>query len=355
MRKSGHKNDRAVAFWLWTGAGLVLLMVAIGGITRLTGSGLSMTDWNLLLGAVPPTGHESWMEVFNRYKQFPEYQQVNAGMTLAEFKKIYFWEYLHRVTGRFIGIVFVGPFLWFWYRGYFNRTQLKKLLGLFLLGAAQGGMGWFMVKSGLVDVPYVSHYRLAAHLVLAFLLFGFCVWLALDLQRADANKTTVRASNTDGLFGWMYGIGALLVLQVVWGALVAGLKAGYIYNSFPLMNGMVLPGTVWSLEPLILNFVENPALVQWSHRILGTLLAGMVILFWVRVVAENRDRPILLRLTVLVVFVLLQYLLGVFTLVYNVPLALAVAHQVMALLVFGAWIVLLHHLKQGTKIRHETS
>lgn len=346
MQQAECKNYRAVAYWLWAGAGLVLLMVAIGGITRLTGSGLSMTDWNLLLGAVPPTDHASWMEIFNQYKQFPEYQHVNAGMTLSEFKQIYFWEYLHRLVARFIGLAFIGPFLWFWYRGYFNRLQLKKLSLLFALGAAQGAMGWIMVKSGLVDVPYVSHYRLAMHLTLAFLLFGFCVWLALDFQGVHRKPTVVRESNTGGLFGWMYGIATVLILQIVWGAFVAGLKAGHIYNSFPLMNESIMPRNALALEPMILNFVENPGLVQWSHRILGTLLAGTAIIFWLRLLVDNVNHETLYRAFGLVLLVVAQYLLGVFTLVYNVPIVLAVTHQVTALLVWGAWIVLLHHLKR---------
>ncbi|MDX1638134.1 MAG: COX15/CtaA family protein [Balneolaceae bacterium] len=338
-------KNRAVEIWLWSGAGLILLMVAIGGITRLTGSGLSMTDWNLLLGAIPPTDHAEWMKVFDRYKQFPEYQQLNTGMSLAEFKKIFFWEYLHRMIGRVIGLVFIVPFGWFWYRGYVSHSQLKKLFILFLLGASQGLMGWIMVKSGLVDVPYVSHYRLAAHLLLAFLLFGFCVWLALDWRRQNEDSPLPPASNGREMT-WLHGIGILLILQVIWGAFVAGLNAGFIYNSFPLMNGSVMPVGAWVLEPLMLNFVENPGLVQWIHRVLGTVLGLAVLAYWMFALQSATDRKTQYHAFGLMMLVLLQYLLGVFTLIEQVPVVLGVLHQIMALLIWGAWIMLYHHKRE---------
>ena len=345
MEKAGRTAPNAVSIWLWSGAGLILLMLVIGGITRLTGSGLSITDWNLLLGVFPPADHDAWLEAFNRYKQFPEYRQLNAGMTLSEFKSIYFWEYLHRLTGRLIGIAFLAPFLWFWYRGYFNRSQIRKLSALFLLGAVQGAMGWIMVKSGLADLPYVSHYRLAAHLLLGFLLFGFCVWLALEW--GEAGKTGLRAVEEErarseaGSRKWLYAIAALLLLQVVWGAFVAGLKAGYIYNSFPLMNGRFMPVHAGALEPLLVNLVDNPGLVQWMHRILGTVLTLAVIAFWMRIVwrpsAGKMSQSVV---HLLLGLVLLQYGLGVATLLYRVPVLFGITHQLLALIIFGTWVVL---------------
>lgn len=347
MQTAAGNNRRAVSIWLWTGAGLIFLMLIIGGITRLTGSGLSMTDWNLLLGAVPPIDHASWKELFSQYKQFPEYQQLNAGMTLAEFKNIFFWEYLHRLTGRLIGLVFLVPFLWFWYRGYFDKVQVRRLSLLFLLGAAQGAMGWIMVKSGLSDNPYVSHYRLAMHLILAFLLFGYCIWLALDRGGDSGQGRQKGYTGTEGLgFNlWMYGFAAVLLLQVVWGALVAGLKAGYIYNTFPLMNGGFLPGNAWAMDPLLLNLVENPGLVQWSHRILGTLLLVAAFIFWFRMRTRVSGTSSRYALLTFVSLIAAQYLLGIFTLVYNVPVGLGVAHQAVALLILGAWIFLLYETR----------
>lgn len=349
MPHTANKNQRAVALWLWSGAGLILLMTIIGGITRLTGSGLSMTDWNLVLGIIPPTDSAGWMNAFEQYKQFPEYQQLTSGMTLSEFKEIYSWEYLHRLTGRLTGMVFLVPFLWFWYRGYFDRAQITRLSVLFLLGATQGAMGWVMVKSGLVDLPYVSHYRLALHLVLSFLLFGFCVWLALDLNERRGAKENIREENAAGFFSWMYGIAGVLLLQVVWGAFVAGLKAGYIYNTFPLMNESLMPVNAWAMEPLLLNLFENPGVVQWSHRVIGTVLVLTVILFWIRVATYNIHRAVQYRVFALMVLVFVQFLLGVFTLVTHVPIALAVAHQVMALMIWGSWIELYHRLKRKRK------
>lgn len=339
------KKQHFVKLWLWIGAGLILLMLVIGGITRLTGSGLSMTDWNLLMGAIPPTDHSGWMEAFNQYKQFPEYQQLNTGMELSEFKQIYFWEYFHRLLGRLIGLVFLVPFLWFWNRGYFNKNQLKKLSLLFLLGAIQGGMGWVMVRSGLADIPYVSHYRLAIHLVLAFILFGFCVWLALDIYHRKREKPP-ESVESPRFLAWMYGIAGILFIQIIWGGFVAGLKAGFIYNTFPLMNDKLMPVKAWALEPWLLNLFENPGMVQWSHRIIGTLLVLTVILFWIRVFMRSVNRITLHKTFALLMLVIVQYVLGVFTLVYNVPVALGVFHQLTALLVWGSWVVLYHQLKR---------
>jgi len=354
MQHDVRKHRRSVSIWLWTGAGLILLMLVIGGITRLTGSGLSMTDWNLILGTVPPMDHAEWMDAFSRYKQFPEYRQLNTGMTLAEFKSIYFWEYLHRLTGRLLGLVFLGPFLWFWYRGYFDRDQLKKLSLLFLLGAAQGAIGWIMVKSGLAELPYVSHYRLALHLVTAFLLFGFCVWLALEWGKQQQRPLPVTAG-ARGVSGLLYGIAALIMMQVVWGAFVAGLKAGHIYMSFPLMNGNFMPANAWALEPLLLNLVENPGLVQWVHRILGTMLLMGIFLLWIRTAKKNAAGSVRRAVLALLGLVVAQYALGILTLIYSVPVALGVAHQAVALLIFGAWIVLYRDMRQKNLTRNQTN
>jgi len=348
MISDRNRKKKSVRYWLWTGAGLIFLMLIIGGITRLTGSGLSMTDWNLVMGAIPPLDHSSWIKAFDRYKQFPEYQQLNVGMTLYEFKSIFFWEYLHRLLGRLIGIVFFIPLIWFWWRGYFNRFLKKRMSVLMGLGVLQGAMGWIMVRSGLVDNPHVSHYRLAMHLTLAFLLLGCCVWFALDLKKGH----TIQGSSDKVLLKrWLWVIAAVFFVQITWGAFVAGLHAGKIYNTFPLMNNHWAPVNAWVLKPVILNFLANPGTVQWVHRIVGTLLTLMVILLWIKIQMTDTEPHIKKRGLALLLIVLLQYGVGVFTLLNHVPIALGVIHQAGAVLFWIGWLFLfnpLYHMKTTT-------
>ena len=348
MISDRSKKKKSVRYWLWTGAGLIFLMLIIGGITRLTGSGLSMTDWNLVMGAIPPMDHSSWVKAFARYKQFPEYQQLNVGMTLNEFKSIFFWEYLHRLLGRLIGIVFFVPLIWFWWRGYFDQSLKKKMSVLMGLGVLQGAMGWIMVRSGLVDNPHVSHYRLAMHLTLAFLLLGCCIWFALDLREENTVK---RSSDKLQLKRWLWAIAALFFVQITWGAFVAGLHAGKIYNTFPLMNSHWTPAHAWALKPVILNFLANPGTVQWVHRIVGTLLTLMVILLWIKIQMTDIESQIRKRGLALLIIVLFQYAIGVFTLLNHVPIALGVIHQAGAMLFWIGWLFLfnpLHRMNTGT-------
>lgn len=345
---SGGK--RPVRIWFWTGAVLVFLMLVVGGITRLTQSGLSMVDWRPIMGAVPPMNMAEWQEAFNQYKQYPEYQQLNPDMTLSEFKYIFFWEYIHRMLGRFIGLVFLVPFAWFWFRGRFNRSLKRRSLLLLFLGGGQGVMGWIMVKSGLDEVPYVSHYRLAIHLVLAFAVFACCVWFALDLY--EKRRTWIRSQRVfRSIKRWIIGIGVLLVLQIIWGAYVAGLEAGYMYNSFPTMGGQWIPQQLHSMQPVLVNYVENPTTVQWGHRILGTLLGLAIIHFWIRLVSWNVNRQTILKTTLLLVLVIVQYVLGVITVLYGVPVVIGVLHQAFAMLLWGAWIYLLHHQTRQLRLR----
>lgn len=343
---------RKIAIWLWSGAALIFLMVVIGGITRLTGSGLSMTDWNLIMGSVPPLNEVQWQQAFEQYKQFPEYRLRNTGMSLQGFKAIFFWEYTHRLLGRLIGLVFLVPFLYFWIRGWFTPRLFRRALLLFGLGALQGLMGWIMVKSGLVDVPYVSHYRLAAHLLLAFALIGLCCWYALDLRARDrrrgadfpARAPDISLPGFERLKTWALAVGGLFFLQVLWGAFTAGLDAGYMYNTFPMMNESLLPRDGASMQPFMLNLFENPGTVQFIHRLLGTVLALAVIGLWWKVRREKMGsyfrRPALL----LAVIVVAQYLLGVFTVLLQVPVSLGVAHQAVALLFWIGWLFFYHRL-----------
>lgn len=318
-------------------------MMIVGGITRLTGSGLSMTDWNLIMGALPPMNETEWMSIFERYKQFPQYQQINMEMPLAEFKEIFFWEYLHRLLGRVIGIVFLVPFLIFGIRGYFTPQMLRRALLLFGLGALQGAIDWIMVKSGLVDVPYVSHYRLALHLLLAFLLTGFCIWFALDLKEKRAKK---RSSKIAELKKWISVTALFFFIQITWGAFTAGLHAGYIYNTFPLMNGEWIPQKAWMMQPVIMNLIENPGTVQWVHRIIGTVLGILIIWLWVRTQNADVSPSLKLKAHLLLGLIFTQYLLGVLTLLFYVPIALGIAHQAGAMLVWGTGLIYYHDLKK---------
>jgi cytochrome c oxidase assembly protein subunit 15 len=335
---------RHLRLWFWSVAAMTLGVLVVGGITRLTQSGLSIVDWDPLFGVIPPLSEGQWQDVFDRYRQFPEYQKLRQGMSLSEFKTIFFWEYLHRLLARTIGMVFLIPFLVFWRRGYFDRPLATRALALFGLGAAQGVMGWLMVASGLVDRPSVSHYRLAAHLSLAFLIFGYSVWLAAELRvpaRPAAVPERARRLMRRGL-AW---VGALFALQVVWGAFVAGLKAGRYHNTFPLMEGKLLPSTLFWLDPPLLNFVQNAIAVQWMHRVLGTVLGLAVITFFVAVVRSAADRVSHRLNLAFLGLILVQYLLGVWTLVRFVPVSLAVTHQATAMVLFGVWVWWWHHVR----------
>jgi heme a synthase len=338
-----ESNRRPLRLWLWSIAAMTLAVLVVGGITRLTQSGLSIVDWQPFMGVIPPLGEAQWRETFELYRQYPEYQQLRRGMTLDEFKFIFFWEYLHRLVARAIGVVFLVPFAFFALRGYLNRPLAVRTLGLFALGGMQGVLGWIMVRSGLVDQPSVSHYRLAAHLGLAFVIFGVSVWLARDL-RTPREYPAVSAAARRLMRNGLLVIGVLLAVQVVWGAFVAGLKAGLLYNTFPLMGGALFPPHLLGLEPVLRNFVENPVAVQWMHRVLGTILGLAAIGFSVMVLRTETDAASRRLNLLLLGLVLVQYLLGVLTLLYFVPVTLGVIHQAMAMILFGVWVWWLHHV-----------
>jgi heme a synthase len=339
-----ESRRRPLRTWFWSIAGMTFLILIVGGITRLTQSGLSIVDWQPIMGVIPPLNDAQWQEAFDRYRQFPEYQQLRQGMTMAEFQFIFFWEWFHRVVARAIGIVFLVPFLFFWLRGYLNRPLMGRALLLFGLGAAQGVMGWLMVASGLVDRPTVSHYRLAAHLSLAFVIFGLAVWLARELA-VPTRRTAMPAAARRMMGRGLAWVGGLLALQVVWGAFVAGLKAGIYHNTFPLMEGRLVPPTLFFLDPPLVNFVQNPIAVQWVHRVLGTALALATVILFVKVLRASVDavsRRLNLAMTGLMAA---QYVLGILTLIYFVPVTLGVAHQAMAMVIFGVWVWWVHHVR----------
>ena len=318
------RERRPLIRWLSVVGALILLMVLIGGITRLTGSGLSMVDWRPLMGAIPPLNDAEWQEVFHKYQQYPEYKLVNHRMTLPEFKRIFFWEYLHRLLGRAVGIVFLLPWLYFISRRKIPPGYNARFAGLFALGAAQGLMGWYMVKSGLVDVPNVSHYRLAAHLALAFASLALTFWFILRLRDVRPEKTT---STPRTLRKLSIGFTGLVCAQIIWGAFTAGLDAGFGHNTFPLMGGEVIPRGMWLLDPAWANIFDNNITVQFIHRTLGWLVffSGIGLAIYARkATLPTRAKR---ALNLIVSLALAQFGLGVATLLTVVALPLAVLHQ----------------------------
>ncbi|WP_313951499.1 COX15/CtaA family protein [Accumulibacter sp.] len=334
---------RQVALWLLICSAMVFSILVVGGVTRLTHSGLSIVEWQPIVGVVPPLNQAEWDETFDKYKKTPEYQQVNHQMSLDEFKGIFFWEYWHRVLGRLIGVVFLLPFIWFCWRGKVKRSLLPKLLGIFLLGGMQGAMGWYMVKSGLVDDPRVSHYRLTAHLSLAFLIFVAMFWLALGLLAERARATT--DATLKGLQRIGFWLLMLVAYMVVSGGFVAGIRAGKAYNTFPLMNGHILPPESFIIDPWYLNFFNNMALVQFDHRLGAWLLAFLVPWFWWKIRTAAVSTGARQAATLLMVVLFVQITLGITTLLLAVPVGLGAAHQGGAMVVLGLLLWVNHELR----------
>ena len=334
--------ERAVAFWLLACCALLFAMVVVGGVTRLTHSGLSIVEWQPIVGALPPLDDAAWQETFGKYKQMPEYRLVNPGMNLEGFKSIFWWEYVHRLLGRLIGAAFLLPLLWFALRGKIARGLTWKFAVIFGLGALQGALGWYMVKSGLVDNPRVSQYRLTAHLGIAFLIYAAMLWITLDLlfPRESQPSTVSR-----GLRRFAFGLAALVFVMVLSGGLVAGIRAGLAYNTFPLMNGRFVPPELFAIEPWYLNFSSNMATVQFDHRLIAWLLAFLVPWFWLRVRREAASSRARLAAHLLLAALALQIALGIATLLLAVPVPLAAAHQAGALLVFSAALFAAHSLR----------
>ena len=336
------KDNKKVIIWLFTGCFLIFVMVIVGGITRLTHSGLSISDYKLISGTIPPMNEQEWIEAFELYKQYPEYQKLHYHFELEDFKEIYVWEWLHRVIGRFIGIVFILPFLYFLFTKQLTGSTIKKSLVLFILGGFQGFLGWYMVKSGLVDIPAVSHYRLAMHLVTAFITFAYAFWVALDLIYPKKKEIDKKFRNLVG-FGM-----AILLLQIIWGAFVAGLDAGWIHNTWPLMNdGKLIHETVWiEQNPLWRNFIEGKSGVQFVHRYLAYFVVGIILYIWYRSRNLSLTRLQQKSINALLILVFAQFLLGVLTLIYAVPVWLGVTHQVGAFCLLAAMTFALHRFSR---------
>lgn len=333
-------DRRATATWLFACAALVFLMVVVGGITRLTQSGLSIVEWQPVSGVLPPLGEAQWEELFAKYRATPEFKQRNPDMDVAGFKKIFWWEYVHRLLGRLVGAVFLFPFLYFLVRKRLDEDIAWKLAALFVLGGLQGAFGWFMVQSGLVDEPRVSSLRLAVHLGLAFVIYGWMMWIAWDLLRRE------RVSNTEALRARSGTMVALVLLQVLSGALVAGIKGGYAYNTWPLMDGRFVPADIALLEPWWANFASNIAAVQFVHRVLAFAVALLAAGLWFDVRRDLPNDRARFWSTALLVAVLAQFALGVVTLLTRVPVNLGVLHQAGAVVVFTVALALRHSLRE---------
>lgn len=335
MQRRG--KNKWIITWLLSGALLILAMVVIGGITRLTGSGLSIVEWNVISGTLPPLSEAEWLIAFQKYQQFPEYQKINFSMTLSGFKQIFWWEYLHRLLGRLMGLVFLIPFFLLLIRKQLSGWLVRRLLFILLLGAAQGLMGWLMVKSGLVDNPHVSHYRLAAHLSLALALIGTILWTVADL----ASPKALNSSTLQPLTKLSKLVLGTVLIQIILGAFVAGLKAGFSYNTFPLMQGELFPSL--QLELLTQEtFMENGPLMQFLHRWVAFIVLAIIVLFWrmSRKFPSIASTQVLANLLLLIVLV--QVALGIATLVLQVPVWLGVLHQVVAVVLFSVAVLLVH-------------
>ena len=329
------QGERTVAIWLLACCALVFAMVVVGGITRLTHSGLSIVEWQPIVGALPPADNDAWQEAFRKYQDTPQFRQVNPQMDLDGFKGIFWWEYVHRLLGRLIGAAFLLPLVWFAARGRLSRALTWRLAGIFVLGALQGAMGWYMVQSGLVDDPRVSQYRLAAHLGIALAIYAAMLWIALDLLSPRSQERGPR--------GFAIALAALVFVQAISGSFVAGIRAGLAYNTFPLMNGHLVPPGMFVIDPWYLNFFNNIATVQFDHRLIAWLLAVLVLWFWAR--TRSAAPRVKLAASLLLGALALQIALGIATLVLVVPVPLAAAHQAGAMLVFTATLFAAHSLR----------
>jgi len=343
---------KGLVAWLYAGCFIVFAMVVIGGITRLTGSGLSITEWKIVTGTIPPLSHQGWMEEFARYQKTPQFLKINADFNLTDFQHIYWWEYLHRLVGRLLGIVFIGGFVWLYIRNQISKTLMPKLLVMFLLGAWQGFLGWYMVMSGLVEKTSVSHYRLAIHLINAFFTFGYIFWVAQNLRFKFNYTINTAAAVVKKL---SVTIMVLLALQIIYGAFVAGTHAGQIYNTWPKMNGEWIADTIpmaWHKMGL-LSLVEALATIQFIHRTVAFILFCLIAYLWVKrknaVWKLNAQQ--IFAINVLMLAVMVQFTLGVFTLLYHVPISMGVIHQAGAFFLFASLVHLLNRLYAKNKER----
>ena len=342
-----QKSRHQVAAWLLLCCTILFTLVVVGGVTRLTHSGLSIVEWQPLVGTLPPLSEQAWQETFQKYQQTPEYQKVNLGMSLEDFKGIFWWEYGHRLLGRTIGLIFLAPFLYFLLSRKLDRPRVWQLGAVFVLGGLQGVLGWYMVKSGLIDNPRVSQYRLTAHLGLAIAIYAAMLWVALGLLTRESSAPPSGPARR--LWRFSLVLTALIFVMTLSGGLVAGIRAGLVYNTFPLMNGYWIPPQLLQLDPWYLNFFENAATVQFDHRLLAWLLTALVPWFWWRTRQVTLTPWVRQWCDALPAVLLLQLTLGVVTLLLAVPVALGAAHQAGALLLLTAALVVNHGLQTSAE------
>jgi cytochrome c oxidase assembly protein subunit 15 len=343
MSEVVNNNNKQVATWLLVCCALVFAMVVLGGVTRLTGSGLSMADWRPVTGVLPPIGDSEWQKVFEIYKETPEFQKRNSHMDVNDFKGIFWLEYLHRLLGRTIGIAFLLPFLFFVWKGYIQKREFPKYTLMFVLGGMQGVLGWYMVKSGLVDNPHVSQYRLTAHLIAAFLIYAYMFWVALSLLFPP------RSADRHPWYGKTLALTALITVTIISGGFVAGLKAGKIYNTFPKMGEYWIPPDFLALEPAWRNFFDNMATVQFDHRILAMTTFALIVAYWANLRKSELPARIRRGVNALLHTAVLQVALGISTLLLVVPIFLAASHQAIGMLLFTVALYLCHGLRNSAK------
>jgi cytochrome c oxidase assembly protein subunit 15 len=322
-----ERDTRPVEAWLWGLAAMVLAIAVIGAATRLTGSGLSITEWNVVMGVIPPLNEAQWLAAFEKYKQIPQYSRVNPGMTLAEFKTIFWWEWSHRLVARGLIVVFAAPLLWLWRAGRVPQWLYPRLAVLFGLGALQGLIGWLMVKSGLTDRVSVSPYRLALHLGCPILILALMVWSALELRDERRGSDIHLATVSRGAIAGAWGLASLVYLQILAGALVAGNKAGLTYNTWPLMDGRLVPNGMGLMSPWWRNLFENVTTVQFNHRMLAYAVVAMAVWQAVRLAASADDPRVRQSALWVAAGALAQAALGIWTLLAVVPIGLGIAHQ----------------------------
>ena len=338
------RNNKSVVYWLLSGCVLLFVMVMVGGITRLTNSGLSMTDWHLVTDTFPPLTDEKWVDAFEEYKKFPEYQKINIhnDFTLSDYKFIYFWEWFHRFIGRIIGIVFIVPFIYFLIKKRLNGETIKKCFVLLLMGGFQGFLGWYMVKSGLIDNPDVSHFRLALHLTFAFITFAYTLWVALDIiypERKPAVKSLQRIAQIALV---------VLIIQIIYGGFVAGLNAGLVHNHWPLMSdGQFFHESITIEQSTLLkSFTEGRSGVQFIHRTFAYVVVFMMMMLYFKSKKNRLNRIQKKGIKSLILIVFIQFVLGVFTILFHVPLWLGLAHQLVAFVLLSAMVFTLHRLSK---------
>jgi cytochrome c oxidase assembly protein subunit 15 len=346
-------SDRRIAYWLITVAIMIYAMVILGGVTRLTGSGLSMVQWEPIMGAVPPLSQQEWQTAFDAYKKYPEYQQLNRDMDLSEFKQIFAFEYTHRLLGRSIGLVFLIPFLFFYFRKKIKPSLTPKLITMFVLGGLQGLLGWFMVKSGLVDKPNVSQFRLAAHLMMAILIYSYILWTAWGLLFPTPRNAWV--PRVKKLRSQVRVLTSIIVLMIISGAFVAGTHAGAVFKTFPDMGGHILPPGLFALSPFLANFVDNTTTIQFDHRLIAYVIVIFLSLTWYRSRHYTLTSSARNAFTLLLVVMIIQITLGISTLLSvpavpvraGVSVVLAAMHQGGALLLLTVVLFVNHELRKG--------